>query len=78
MSTLSVRDLDVTLGGLPVLRGVGLEVPSGSVAAAHPLRHSTSWASARAASSLTSANSRVASARVDSSVSRRARSDSIW
>ncbi len=33
MSTLSVRDLDVTLGGLRVLRGVDLEVPSGSVAA---------------------------------------------
>jgi iron(III) transport system ATP-binding protein len=33
MSTLSVRDLDVTLGELAVLRGVDLDVPSGSVAA---------------------------------------------
>lgn len=33
MSTLTVRDLHVTLGELPVLRGVDLEVPSGTVAA---------------------------------------------
>ncbi|WP_392545205.1 ABC transporter ATP-binding protein [Oryzobacter telluris] len=33
MSTLTVRGLDVTLGDLAVLRGVDLEVPSGSVAA---------------------------------------------
>ena len=33
MNTLSIRDLDVTLGDLAVLRGVHLEVPSGSVTA---------------------------------------------
>jgi iron(III) transport system ATP-binding protein len=33
MSTLSIRDLDVTLGTHPVLRGVDLEVRSGSIAA---------------------------------------------
>jgi iron(III) transport system ATP-binding protein len=33
MNTLSIRDLDVTLGELAVLRGVMLEVPSGSVTA---------------------------------------------
>jgi len=33
MNTLSIRDLDVTLGDLAVLRGVDLEVPSGSVTA---------------------------------------------
>ncbi|WP_377643340.1 ABC transporter ATP-binding protein [Oryzobacter terrae] len=33
MSTLTVRGLDVTLGDHPVLRGVDLEVPSGTVAA---------------------------------------------
>ncbi|GAA4403776.1 ABC transporter ATP-binding protein [Fodinibacter luteus] len=33
MSTLTIRDLDVTLGEMAVLRGVDLEVPSGSVTA---------------------------------------------
>lgn len=33
MSTLTVRGLDVTLGDLAVLRGVDLDVPSGTVAA---------------------------------------------
>jgi iron(III) transport system ATP-binding protein len=33
MSTLSIRDLEVTLGDLRVLRGVDLDVPTGSVAA---------------------------------------------
>jgi iron(III) transport system ATP-binding protein len=33
MSTLSIRDLDVTLGDHAVLRGVDLEVPSGSITA---------------------------------------------
>ena len=33
MSTLSIRDLDVTLGDHPVLRGVDLKVPSGAITA---------------------------------------------
>ena len=43
MNTLSIRDLDVTLGDLAVLRGVHLEVPSDVAARGRRLRAARPW-----------------------------------